>query len=494
MRTRVYRNQERLRHPARPPAQQFRRHPHRRARRARWWAITGFLGVSASRYEDQYGNPGEPGDLPQRVSPACLHRHETGAACEAERRASTSPSASSAACVPASAHSDYEHTEFEGDRNRHPLPERQHAKAAWKFTHKAWWSVVRRGSACKHGDSHLRSDRRRSRSCRATQYARLWPVRAPNSASAGSISSSTWARAPTSIERRSGRRHRRAHVLAVEPVGWPALLALHRCLASERQPRSCRTRTGRRGTVRQRTACRRRPRIRDRRRRTSTRKRATQAGDRHAVPRCPTSWRRRLAAYDNPLRRFHLSRRHRRLTSILEAKACRSGSGSQADATLPRLRRRSHLPRLRQRQRTPATLRLYGDTVRGTLDDWRQPAAHRAFAHRRGVALGIGKHWRASLGARALPETGQDRRRRNADGRLHPGRRARGLPLRPRATPAWELFLDGSNLTDQRSTRAHLVPQGQRGAARTRLRLRRAHVLLIPGPEMGRRRGGSWAS
>lgn len=72
----------------------------------------GFLGVSASRYEDQYGNPGEPGDAEEGEPPVFIDMKQS----RVEAKAGINQPLGIFSSLRASlAHTDYEHIEFEGD-------------------------------------------------------------------------------------------------------------------------------------------------------------------------------------------------------------------------------------------------------------------------------------------------------------------------------------------------------------------------------------------
>ncbi|MEE7547434.1 TonB-dependent receptor, partial [Xanthomonas sp. Kuri4-1] len=72
----------------------------------------GFVGVSASRLRDNYGNPGEPGDLAEGERGVWLHlqqdRYEL-------KGGLTDPWGDGSGLRYSFAHTDYTHTEFEGD-------------------------------------------------------------------------------------------------------------------------------------------------------------------------------------------------------------------------------------------------------------------------------------------------------------------------------------------------------------------------------------------
>lgn len=72
----------------------------------------GFLGFSASRYEDNYGNPGEPGDL--AVGDRGVHLEMQQSRFEA-KAGINQPFGIFSGLRASLAHTDYEHVEFEGD-------------------------------------------------------------------------------------------------------------------------------------------------------------------------------------------------------------------------------------------------------------------------------------------------------------------------------------------------------------------------------------------
>jgi iron complex outermembrane receptor protein len=72
----------------------------------------GFLGFSAARYEDRYGNPGEPGDLANGERGVFIDMRQN----RFELKGGVDQSFGVFSALRASvAHTDYEHTEFEGE-------------------------------------------------------------------------------------------------------------------------------------------------------------------------------------------------------------------------------------------------------------------------------------------------------------------------------------------------------------------------------------------
>lgn len=72
----------------------------------------GFLGFSASRYENHYGNPGEPGDLSVGDRGVRLEMQQSRFEAKADIN---QPFAIFSGLRASVAHTDYEHVEFEGD-------------------------------------------------------------------------------------------------------------------------------------------------------------------------------------------------------------------------------------------------------------------------------------------------------------------------------------------------------------------------------------------
>lgn len=72
----------------------------------------GFVGVSASRFDDTYGNPGEPGDLAAGERGVYLSMHQNRYDLKGGL---TSPWGEGSGLRFSLAHTDYDHTEFEGD-------------------------------------------------------------------------------------------------------------------------------------------------------------------------------------------------------------------------------------------------------------------------------------------------------------------------------------------------------------------------------------------
>lgn len=94
----------------------------------------GFAGVAASRYEDQYGNPGEPGDAAAGEPSVFIDMKQS----RVEAKAGINQPFGIFSGLRASlAHSNYEHTEFEGaEAGTQFLNDGTEGRL--EFTHKAW--------------------------------------------------------------------------------------------------------------------------------------------------------------------------------------------------------------------------------------------------------------------------------------------------------------------------------------------------------------------
>jgi iron complex outermembrane receptor protein len=94
----------------------------------------GFLGVAASRYEDQYGNPGEPGDAAAGEPAVYIDMKQSRVEAKAGINQPFGIFSSLRASV---AHSDYEHTEFEGTETGTRFLN-DGTEGRLELTHKAW--------------------------------------------------------------------------------------------------------------------------------------------------------------------------------------------------------------------------------------------------------------------------------------------------------------------------------------------------------------------
>jgi iron complex outermembrane receptor protein len=94
----------------------------------------GFLGVAASRYEDQYGNPGEPGDAAEGEPSVYIDMNQSRVEAKA---GITQPFGIFSGMRASVAHSNYEHTEFEGTETGTRFLN-DGTEGRLEFTHKAW--------------------------------------------------------------------------------------------------------------------------------------------------------------------------------------------------------------------------------------------------------------------------------------------------------------------------------------------------------------------
>jgi iron complex outermembrane recepter protein len=94
----------------------------------------GFFGMAASRYEDRYGNPGEPGNPAEGEPSVFIDMKQTRIEAKAGL---TQPFWIFSGMRASVAHSDYEHTEFEGSEvGTRFLNDGNDGRL--EFTHKAW--------------------------------------------------------------------------------------------------------------------------------------------------------------------------------------------------------------------------------------------------------------------------------------------------------------------------------------------------------------------
>ena len=94
----------------------------------------GFFGMAASRYEDQYGNPGEPGDPAEGEPSVFIDMKQSRIEAKAGL---TQPFAIFSGMRASLAHTNYEHIEFEGDEvGTRFLNDGNEGRL--EFTHKAW--------------------------------------------------------------------------------------------------------------------------------------------------------------------------------------------------------------------------------------------------------------------------------------------------------------------------------------------------------------------
>lgn len=77
-----------------------------------WITDVGFVGASIARYENRYGNPGEPGDAEHDEPGVTIDMNQDRYEL---RGGLTAPAEAIDALRVSVAHTDYEHTEFEGD-------------------------------------------------------------------------------------------------------------------------------------------------------------------------------------------------------------------------------------------------------------------------------------------------------------------------------------------------------------------------------------------
>ena len=126
----------------------------------------GFLGFSASRYEDSYGNPGEPGDL--ATGDRGVHLEMEQSRFEAKAGINR-PFGIFTGLRASFAHTDYEHIEFEGDEVGTRFLNNG-TEGRLELIHQPFGAWV--GALGVQGsDARLRSDRRGSVRARDQQHA-----------------------------------------------------------------------------------------------------------------------------------------------------------------------------------------------------------------------------------------------------------------------------------------------------------------------------------
>ena len=394
----------------------------------------GFLGFSAARYEDRYGNPGEPGDLANGERGVFIDMLQNRFELKGGVNQPFGVFDSLRASV---AHTDYEHTEFEGEEvGTRFLNEATEGRL--ELTHKPWagWigafgaQVNDREFQAIGEEAFVPRTQTRSGGVFVTEQKKWNAFQLDLGARVDKIESN-----PDGLDDRS---------FTPLSLSAGALWNFNDAWRLSLQPRPRRARAGRRGTVRQRSAYRHGV-VRDRQCRP--RQGARQPGrTRLALPRQALRGEGRRVS--DQLRRLHLSRRQRRL------RPGRTRRGSVADPAVdagrcqvPRFRGRG-ITHLVDNEAGQLDLRVFGDRVRATLDEGGN--LPRIAPARVGADLRWDANaWRASLGAVrydkqddvAVGETPTDGYTLVDAHFAYHWDTSESL--------GWELFLDGNNLTDQ---------------------------------------------